>query len=186
MNLVSFSRSSHHVRTGAVVEGEIVDLTAAGLPDDMTELIRLGHDGLRAARDVIGRSERFPLDSVRLHAPVRRPPKNVICVGRNYRDHAAEFSRSGFDASERSMLPERPIIFTKAASSIVGPDEAIVVGREAILVSFVDELCSTSTVSDETFASARELLGTTGVVELVLTIGYYAMLGHAMSACGAC
>lgn len=59
-------------------------------------------------------------------------------------------------------------------------------GREAILVSFVDELCSTSTVSEETFASARELLGTTGVVELVLTIGYYAMLGYAMSACGAC
>lgn len=130
MNLVSFSRSSHHVRTGAVVEGEIVDLTAAGLPDDMTELIRLGHDGLRAARDVIGRSERFPLDSVRLHAPVRRPPKNVICVGRNYRDHAVEFSRSGFDASERSMLPEHPIIFTKAASSIVGPDEAIVVAND--------------------------------------------------------
>lgn len=130
MNLVSFSRSLHHVRTGAVVEGEIVDLTAAGLPDDMTELIRLGHDGLRAAQDVIGRSERFPLDSVRLHAPVRRPPKNVICVGRNYRDHAAEFSRSGFDASERSMLPEHPIIFTKAASSIVGPDEAIVVAND--------------------------------------------------------
>lgn len=53
-----------------------------------------------------------------------------MCVGRNYADHAAEFSRSGFDASERSAVPEHPVIFTKAASSIIGPDEPILVAND--------------------------------------------------------
>ena len=58
--------------------------------------------------------------------------------------------------------------------------------REATLVSFVNELCDTSAVSDERFGAARDLVGTSGMVELVLTVGYYTMLGYTMSACGAC
>lgn len=58
--------------------------------------------------------------------------------------------------------------------------------REVILVSFVNELSGTSSVSDETFRAAHDLVGTSGMVELVLTVGYYTMLGYAMSACGAC
>lgn len=58
--------------------------------------------------------------------------------------------------------------------------------REAILVSFVNELCDVNAVSEERFRAALDLLGTSGMVELVLTIGYYTMLGYTMSACGAC
>jgi 4-carboxymuconolactone decarboxylase len=58
--------------------------------------------------------------------------------------------------------------------------------RERILVSFVDELCETRTVSDATFDAARRLLGVRAVVELALTIGYYTMLGSVMSACDEC
>ncbi|MEO8422909.1 MAG: carboxymuconolactone decarboxylase family protein [Actinomycetota bacterium] len=58
--------------------------------------------------------------------------------------------------------------------------------REATLVSFVNELCATSSVSDEIFRAAHELVGTSGAVELSLTVGYYTMLGYTMSACGAC
>lgn len=58
--------------------------------------------------------------------------------------------------------------------------------RDAILVSFVNELCATSSVSDERFRAAHDLVGTSGMVELVLTVGYYTMLGYTMSACGAC
>ena len=49
--------------------------------------------------------------------------------------------------------------------------------REGILVSFVEQLCETRTVSNETFEAARGLIGVRGVIELSLTIGYYAMLG---------
>ena len=58
--------------------------------------------------------------------------------------------------------------------------------REEALVSFVDELRETGTVSDRTFRAVHGLLGTPGVVELVLTIGYYTMVGYVMSACDAC
>ena len=59
-------------------------------------------------------------------------------------------------------------------------------GRAGVLVGFVDELCAASSVSDETFATARELLGTEGVVELVVTVGYYTMLSFVMGAAGTC
>jgi 4-carboxymuconolactone decarboxylase len=58
--------------------------------------------------------------------------------------------------------------------------------REATLVSFVRELCGTSAVSDVTFRAAHDLLGTAGVVEMSLTIGYYTMLGYTMGAVDAC
>lgn len=58
--------------------------------------------------------------------------------------------------------------------------------REGILVAFVDELCSTNTVSDATFAAALDLLGIPGTVDLVSTVGYYTMLGRIMGACGTC
>jgi AhpD family alkylhydroperoxidase len=58
--------------------------------------------------------------------------------------------------------------------------------REATLAIFVRELCGTSAVSDDTFLAAHGLLGTTGVVEMALTIGYYTMLGYTMGAVDAC
>jgi 2-keto-4-pentenoate hydratase/2-oxohepta-3-ene-1,7-dioic acid hydratase in catechol pathway len=130
VRLVTFSEGSAAARTGAVVDGGVVDLTETGAPADMTELIRLGIDAIRIAADAIAGTTPIPLGTVRFHAPVPRPPKDVLCVGRNYPEHAAEFSRSGFDASERSVVPEHPVIFTKAASSIVGPDEPILLAND--------------------------------------------------------
>jgi 2-keto-4-pentenoate hydratase/2-oxohepta-3-ene-1,7-dioic acid hydratase in catechol pathway len=131
MRLVTFSAGDAAPRAGALVDGSVVDLTGAGLPSDMTALIDLGRPALEAAADAIEIARaRIPLGEVRVHAPVPRPPKNVMCVGRNYAEHATEFSRSGFDASERSELPPHPVIFTKAVSSIVGPEQAIVLDND--------------------------------------------------------
>jgi 4-carboxymuconolactone decarboxylase len=58
--------------------------------------------------------------------------------------------------------------------------------RERVLVSFVDQLCETRTVSEETFDAVRRLLEVRAVVELALTIGYYTMLGSVMGACDEC
>jgi 2-keto-4-pentenoate hydratase/2-oxohepta-3-ene-1,7-dioic acid hydratase in catechol pathway len=66
---------------------------------------------------------------MQLLAPLR-PRKNVIAVGRNYRDHAREFSQSGFDASEKQMIPDSPVIFTKAPTSVIGPGEPIVLAND--------------------------------------------------------
>ena len=58
-------------------------------------------------------------DSVRLGSPIARPSK-IICIGLNFKDHAAE---SGFDA------PEEPVIFGKATSAISGPYDNIIIPR---------------------------------------------------------
>jgi 2-keto-4-pentenoate hydratase/2-oxohepta-3-ene-1,7-dioic acid hydratase in catechol pathway len=56
-----------------------------------------------------------------LLAPLSTPPHNIMCVGKNYREHAREFHRSGFDATADSDIPAEPIVFTKPSSSISGP-----------------------------------------------------------------
>ncbi len=55
------------------------------------------------------------VQDVRLLAPVE--PSKVVCVGRNYAEHAAELG---------SEVPMEPLIFLKAPSSVIGPDEPIV------------------------------------------------------------
>ena len=58
-------------------------------------------------------------DSIRLGSPIARPSK-IICIGLNFKDHAAE---SGFDA------PEEPLIFGKATSAICGPYDNIIIPK---------------------------------------------------------
>jgi 2-keto-4-pentenoate hydratase/2-oxohepta-3-ene-1,7-dioic acid hydratase in catechol pathway len=51
-----------------------------------------------------------------------------MCVGKNYHEHAKEFSASGFDSSSTGAadaIPTAPIIFTKVPQSVIGPDEPI-------------------------------------------------------------
>jgi 2-keto-4-pentenoate hydratase/2-oxohepta-3-ene-1,7-dioic acid hydratase in catechol pathway len=63
---------------------------------------------------------------VKIHAPFPRPAKNILCVGKNYHDHAKEFHNSGFDASAGAdAIPELPIMFTKWPNSVIGPGEPI-------------------------------------------------------------
>jgi len=54
--------------------------------------------------------------SVRLGAPVCRPSK-IICIGLNYRDHAAE---------TKAEAPKEPVLFFKATTSLVGPNDDLV------------------------------------------------------------
>ncbi|OCF34080.1 hypothetical protein I317_05647 [Kwoniella heveanensis CBS 569] len=56
-------------------------------------------------------------------APLRG--RDVICVGKNYKDHAEEFHKSGYDSSDTKAQPEFPVFFTKRASSIIGNGASI-------------------------------------------------------------
>lgn len=80
-----------------------------------------------------------PVANVPLLAPIPRPRRNIFCVGKNYMDHAAEFERSGYDASGRdSSVPrlDRPVVFTKAPTSVIGPGACI--ERHAEVTSELD------------------------------------------------
>ncbi|GAB4007552.1 fumarylacetoacetate hydrolase family protein [Glycomyces albus] len=58
--------------------------------------------------------QRWALEDVRLLAPIL--PSKVVCVGRNYAEHAAELGNE---------VPDEPLIFIKPSTSIIGPGEAI-------------------------------------------------------------
>ncbi|MEK7874585.1 MAG: fumarylacetoacetate hydrolase family protein [Pseudomonadota bacterium] len=129
MRLVTFS-DTNGARIGVhdAASNTIVDLAAATrLPKDMTGLIALGKNGLKRARAAVkSGAGRLPFASVRLHAPIPRPAKNILCVGKNYYDHAREFHNSGVDASAgKDAIPELPIMFTKWPNSVIASGEPI-------------------------------------------------------------
>lgn len=74
----------------------------------------------------IDRLTPIALAEVELEAPLPRPARNVFCVGKNYRDHAAEFSASGFDSSAAAgAVPKHLIIFSKVPETVVPTGHAI-------------------------------------------------------------
>jgi 2-keto-4-pentenoate hydratase/2-oxohepta-3-ene-1,7-dioic acid hydratase in catechol pathway len=142
MRLVTFSLCGRD-RVGAVVDSQVVDLNAACsasleaagevepastadrvLPPDMLGFLRAGEAAMAAARsalrfvaerrmDVVGAV--YPLGRVRLRAPVPRPPK-IVCTGVNYEDYRQIIGLA------KSPVP---LIFLKASSSVIGPEDAI-------------------------------------------------------------
>jgi 2-keto-4-pentenoate hydratase/2-oxohepta-3-ene-1,7-dioic acid hydratase in catechol pathway len=68
--------------------------------------------------------------SVRLGPPICRPSK-IVCIGLNFRDHAAE---------SRMELPAEPVIFFKSTTSVVGPNDDVVIPRNAEKVDWEVEL----------------------------------------------
>lgn len=129
MRLVTFS-DANGMRAGVhdAASNTIVDLAATTrLPKDMTAFIALGKNGLRRARAAVKSGDgRLAFSNVKLHAPIPRPAKNILCVGKNYFDHAHEFHASGVDASAgKDAIPDVPIPFTKWPNSVIGSGEAI-------------------------------------------------------------
>ena len=126
MKLVTFT-------TGSADRAGIAD-PEHGVLHDATEV--LGGTDLVAAiggwdscremlADALPSLPAVPLESVQLRAPLR-PVRDIFAVGKNYRDHVREFGRSGYDTPSKSEdLPDKPIIFTKATTSVTGPFDDI-------------------------------------------------------------
>lgn len=134
MKLITF-QAGDGPAIGVLDGDEVVPLAAdPALPTTMVDFVALGAQGLERATALLGSAPRVPVDGVRLLAPIR-PPNNVMCVGKNYHEHAREFAGSGFDASAKQVVPDAPVIFTKALSSIVGPDDHVRVSDDATATS---------------------------------------------------
>ncbi len=97
-----------------IVEGETIRRIDAPTLRDYIAL----PTGQRVARHT---SDRAPLQTVRLDAPVR-PLRNVFCVGRNYLEHAKEGAAI---FGNELKLPDVPTFFTKAPTAIVGPEAVV-------------------------------------------------------------
>jgi 2-keto-4-pentenoate hydratase/2-oxohepta-3-ene-1,7-dioic acid hydratase in catechol pathway len=97
---------------------------------DETELVVLAGDPMFAGYGSTG--ERVPLAEVTLLAPVI-PRSKIVCVGRNYRDHAAEFGNE---------VPAEPMLFFKPNTSVIGPGDTIVRPPQSQQVDFEGELAA--------------------------------------------
>jgi 2-keto-4-pentenoate hydratase/2-oxohepta-3-ene-1,7-dioic acid hydratase in catechol pathway len=126
MRLATFA-DGRGARIGVLDGDSVRDVTAADplLPHEMLALIAGGASLQRRLSATADSAPRLPLASLRLLAPIPRPPRNIFCVGKNYHEHAKEFAASGFDATAKEVLPEAPVVFSKPPSAVIGPGEAI-------------------------------------------------------------
>jgi 2,4-diketo-3-deoxy-L-fuconate hydrolase len=130
MKLIRFGESGRERPGLQLRDGSRLDAAAFGA--DYDEAFFAG-DGLRrlrewAAHEAAG-APRVPAD-VRLGPPICRPSK-IVCVGLNFRDHAAE---TGVD------IPREPVLFCKATSAIVGPNDDVIIPPGASKVDWEVEL----------------------------------------------
>lgn len=107
-----------------------------GVMEDGSTIRAIASDPLYAG--VFKEEETFNINEVRLLAPVI-PRSKVVCVGKNYADHAAEMG---------GEVPSEPIIFIKPNTSVIGPDDVIQwpssserIDHEAELAVVISKIC---------------------------------------------
>ena len=147
MKFVTFEEGGR-LRVGVVVDSNVIDLNGACIsylskvkkvtnpeetacrtvPVSMVEFIAAGEPALKAAKEIIDYVEGekfnvpgsvFPLEKVKLKAPIPRPPK-IVCIGINYEDYRQQL---GYPK------PQVPVFFIRAQSTVTGPDEPIVIPK---------------------------------------------------------
>jgi 2,4-didehydro-3-deoxy-L-rhamnonate hydrolase len=119
MKLIRFGEL-HKEKPGLLLpDGTRIDISGSGLDYDEKFF---GSDGLEVLRRWLEKNQsNAPRvgPSVRWGAAICRPSK-IVCIGLNYRDHAAE---AGLD------VPKEPVIFLKSTSSLVGPNDPVMIPK---------------------------------------------------------
>lgn len=92
---------------------------SSGTPlTDLYQVIQVGEDGIVASRE-----DPLSASSTKILPPLTG--RDILCVGKNYAEHAKEFNSSGFDSSDKVDQPTHPVIFTKRFTSIIGQSDEI-------------------------------------------------------------
>jgi acylpyruvate hydrolase len=140
MKLITFELQGQ-TRCGAVEgrldepAGAVVDLHAADsrIPTDLVEMLRGGSDLQDLAEQAVTATapeQRLRVENLHLLAPVPHPGK-IICIGLNYRDHAAEANLP---------IPAEPVVFAKLGNTVNGPYDPIVLPRSTEQIDYEGEL----------------------------------------------
>jgi 2-keto-4-pentenoate hydratase/2-oxohepta-3-ene-1,7-dioic acid hydratase in catechol pathway len=133
MKLCTFRRGdSADERAGVWTDRGIVDLAAAdpSLPLRIIDLLSTGGDTLARAQRAAASGAAIDRADVRLLPPIPRPGK-IVCIGLNYRDHAAEVNLP---------LPDYVSMFAKFSNGLIGDGDAIVIPAESHRVDYEAEL----------------------------------------------
>ncbi|MEQ1575640.1 MAG: fumarylacetoacetate hydrolase family protein [Vicinamibacterales bacterium] len=140
MRYVTFSSQDDSTqRLGVIDGGEVVDVQSLSsssgfgeLPRSLIEFIGMGSVFWGGVADMLAkelprhRSGRHAFDRIHWHAPIPRPAKNIFCLGLNYKSHAIE---SATARGRTIKIPDFPVFFTKATTSVNGPFDEIAVDR---------------------------------------------------------
>lgn len=95
------------------------------LGETMEEFIESGENGLLNLAKALELNAKdqaikpYLLNELKIEIPFY-PKRNILCVGKNYKEHVKEFEKD-----ESAPLPQNPIFFTKAVTSVIGPDDKI-------------------------------------------------------------
>ena len=131
MRLLTFEQGGL-VRPGILAGTDtVVDLSIIGC-HSVLQLIEAGPESLAKAGKLAVSSpgdSRHKLQNVKLLAPIPQPRK-LICVGLNYRDHAAETN---------TPIPDVPTIFNKFATAVIGPGANIILPKVSKMPDFEAE-----------------------------------------------
>src|ERR1017187_54447 len=113
MKLIRFGNPGHEKPGVLLEDGTRVDVSALGADYNESFFANGGLARLDSwLQKNLAAAPRIAT-SVRLGSPVCRPSK-IVCVGLNFRDHAAE---------SKMEIPKEPVIFLKSTSALVGPND---------------------------------------------------------------
>ena len=130
MKLIRFGEPGRETPGVLLADGTRLDASGFGADYDEAFFGGNGLDRLRVwLQDNEHRAPRVDRGT-RLGPPIARPSK-IVCIGLNYRDHAAETG---------AAIPAEPVIFFKATTALVGPDDDLVIPRGAQKVDWEVEL----------------------------------------------
>ncbi|MFE2411725.1 fumarylacetoacetate hydrolase family protein [Kitasatospora sp. NPDC059408] len=117
--------------TPAVRDEDGTVYALAGLTEDIDGAF-LASGGIGRVRAALAEGSLPVVDAsdLRIAAPVARPGK-VVCIGLNYRDHAEETG---------AAVPERPVVFMKDPSTVVGPFDEVLIPRGSVKTDWEVEL----------------------------------------------
>jgi 2-keto-4-pentenoate hydratase/2-oxohepta-3-ene-1,7-dioic acid hydratase in catechol pathway len=129
MKLIRFGETNKEL-PGIIIDGNYYDVS--GFVNDFDEIF-FENDGLHKLNQYIqgNFSSLKKIDKkIRLGCPVSKPSK-IVCIGLNYADHAKETG---------ATPPPEPVIFLKATSAIVGPDDDIIIPKNSTKTDWEVEL----------------------------------------------
>ena len=130
MKLIRFGEVGREKPGVLLEDGTRVDVSGFGADYDEAFFAGGGIGKLKNWAAAYGGSAPRVAAAVRSGAPICRPSK-IVCIGLNFRDHAEE---SGME------IPKEPVIFFKATTSLVGPNDAVVIPKNATKLDWEVEL----------------------------------------------
>ena len=129
MRFISFEKDKD-IKVGLELLGRgIIDLNHldSTIPNNLNDIIK-NFSSLESKIKTLNSPSNihYKVNEVRILAPIPVPVRDIICVGKNYAEHAKEVQRSSFNTLQgKQAVPTKPIIFNKATTSVIGPNDKI-------------------------------------------------------------